>query len=320
MLQSTAILIVGLILLVWSAERFVSGAAVTAANLGVSKIVIGLTIVSIGTSAPEILVAISASLEAAPKLAIGNAIGSNIANIGLVLGVTAIAAPLPFSHEIVKNEVRWLIGATLLGLFCLANLFLGSLDGLLLLAGLGLILYLMFAKQRLQPQLHGVVVNGELDQLPAMPTHRGVLWLVFGLLLLLLSAQLVTQEATKIAQLLGIDELIIGLTIVAIGTSLPELAASVSAAVKGHADIAIGNIVGSNILNVLAVLSVPALMHPIGIDSVVLWRDYGAMTTLTLALVIFALCRGSISRLEGALMLTIWLGYNVILYITQASV
>ena len=319
-MQSSAILIVGLILLVWSAERFVSGAAVTAANLGVSKIVIGLTIVSIGTSAPEILVAISASLEAAPKLAIGNAIGSNIANIGLVLGVTAIAAPLPFSHEIVKNEVRWLIGATLLGLFCLANLFLGSLDGLLLLAGLGLILYLMFAKQRLQPQLHGVVVNDELDQIPAMPTHRGVLWLVFGLLLLLLSAQLVTQEATKIAQLLGIDELIIGLTIVAIGTSLPELAASVSAAVKGHADIAIGNIVGSNILNVLAVLSVPALMHPIGIDSVVLWRDYGAMTTLTLALVIFALCRGSISRLEGALMLTIWLGYNVILYITQASV
>ena len=297
-----------------------SGAAVTATNLGVSKIVIGLTIVSIGTSAPEILVAISASLEAAPKLAIGNAIGSNIANIGLVLGVTAIAAPLPFSHEIVKNEVRWLIGATLLGLFCLANLFLGSLDGLLLLAGLGLILYLMFAKQRLQPQLHGVVVNDELDQIPAMPTHRGVLWLVFGLLLLLLSAQLVTQEATKIAQILGIDELIIGLTIVAIGTSLPELAASVSAAVKGHADIAIGNIVGSNILNVLAVLSVPALMHPIGIDSVVLWRDYGAMTTLTLALVIFALCRGSISRLEGALMLTIWLGYNVILYITQASV
>ena len=317
MLQSTAILIVGLILLVWSAERFVSGAAVTATNLGVSKIVIGLTIVSIGTSAPEILVAISASLEAAPKLAIGNAIGSNIANIGLVLGVTAIAAPLPFSHEIVKNELRWLIGATLLGLFCLANLFLGSLDGLLLLAGLGLILYLMFAKQRLNPQLHGVV-NNELDQIPAMSKHKGVLWLIFGLLLLLLSAEVVTQEAIKIAQLLGIDELIIGLTIVAIGTSLPELAASVSAAVKGHSDIAIGNIVGSNILNVLAVLSVPALMHPIGIDSVVLWRDYGVMTTLTLVLIVFALCRESISRLEGALMLTIWLGYNVILYM-QAS-
>jgi cation:H+ antiporter len=223
LLQSTAILVVGLILLVWSAERFVWGAAVTATNLGVSKIVIGLTIVSIGTSAPEILVAISASLEAAPKLAIGNAIGSNIANIGLVLGVTAIAAPLPFSHEIVKNEVRWLIGATLLGLFCLANLFLGSLDGLLLLAGLGLILYLMFAKQRLRPRLHGDA-NNELGQIPAMPKKKGVLWLIFGLLLLLLSAQVVTQEAVKIAQLLAIDELIIGLTIVAIGTSLPELA------------------------------------------------------------------------------------------------
>ena len=185
MLQSTAILVVGLILLVWSAERFVWGAAVTATNLGVSKIVIGLTIVSIGTSAPEILVAISESLEAAPKLAIGNAIGSNIANIGLVLGVTAIAAPLPFTHEIVKNELRWLIGATLLGLFCLANLFLGSLDGLLLLAGLGLILYLMFAKQRLRPRLHGDA-NNELGQIPAMPKKKGVLWLIFGLLLLLL--------------------------------------------------------------------------------------------------------------------------------------
>ena len=185
-----------------------------------------------------------------------------------MLGVTAIAAPLPFSHEIVKHEVRWLIGATLLGLFCLANLFLGSLDGLLLLAGLGLILYLMFAKQRLRPRLHGDA-NNELGQIPAMPKKKGVLWLIFGLLLLLLSAEVVTQEAVKIAQLLAIDELIIGLTIVAIGTSLPELAASVSAAVKGHSDIAIGNIIGSNILNVLAVLSVPALMHPIGIDSVV---------------------------------------------------
>ncbi|MEC8867310.1 MAG: calcium/sodium antiporter, partial [Pseudomonadota bacterium] len=209
------------------------------------------------------------------------------------------------------------IGATLLGLFCLANLFLGSLDGLLLLAGLSLILYLMFAKQRLQPQSHGVV-NNDLDQIPAMPRHKGVLWLIFGLLLLLLSAEVVTQEAVKIAQLLGIDELIIGLTIVAIGTSLPELAASVSAAVKGHSDIAIGNIIGSNILNVLAVLSVPALMHPIGIDSVILWRDYGVMIALTLALIVFALCRESISRLEGALMLTIWLGYNLILYM-QAS-
>ena len=175
----------------------------------------------------------------------------------------------------------------------------------------------MCAKHRLNPQLHGVV-NNELDQIPAMSKHKGALWLIFGLLLLLLSAEVVTQEAIKIAQLLGIDELIIGLTIVAIGTSLPELAASVSAAVKGHSDIAIGNIVGSNILNVLAVLSVPALMHPIGIDSVVLWRDYGVMTTLTLVLIVFALCRESISRLEGALMLTIWLGYNVILYM-QAS-
>ena len=307
----------GLILLVWSAERFVAGAAVTATNLGVSSLIIGLTIVSIGTSAPEILVAVSASLEAAPKLAIGNAIGSNIANIGLVLGVTAIAAQLPFSQEILKNEVRWLIGATLLAFFCLVNLFLGAMDGLFLLAGLGLILYLMLNKQRSNPQSQGGA-SGDLSDTPTMPTHKGVLWLIFGLLLLLISAQVVTKAAVEIANQLGVDELIVGLTVIAIGTSLPELAASVTAAVKGHAEIAIGNVIGSNILNILAVLAVPALMHPVAVDSIVIWRDYGVMALLTLILVIFAQLHRAISRLEGALMLCIWIGYNVVLYI-QAS-
>ena len=317
MLLPIAILAAGLVLLVWSAERFVSGAAVTATNLGVSNLIIGLTIVSIGTSAPEILVAISASLEAAPKLAIGNAIGSNIANIGLVLGITAIAAQLPFSQEILKNEVRWLIGATLLAFFCLVNLFLGFMDGLFLLVGLGLILYLMFNKQSSKPQSQGIASRDFAD-IPSMPTHKGVLWLILGLLLLLISAQVVTKAAVEIANQLGVDELIIGLTVVAIGTSLPELAASVTAAVKGHAEIAIGNVIGSNILNILAVLAVPALMHPIAIDSIVLWRDYGVMTLLTFILVVFAHWRGAISRLEGALMFGIWIVYNAVLYI-QAS-
>ena len=289
----------------------------TATNLGVSSLIIGLTIVSIGTSAPEILVAVSASLEAAPKLAIGNAIGSNIANIGLVLGITAIAAQLPFSQEILKNEVRWLIGATLLAFFCLVNLFLSAMDGLFLLAGLGLILYLMFNKQSSNPQSQDGA-SGDLPDIPIMPTHKGVLWLIFGLLLLLISAQVVTKAAVEIANQLGVDELIVGLTVIAIGTSLPELAASVTAAVKGHAEIAIGNVIGSNILNILAVLAVPALMHPVAVDSIVIWRDYGVMALLTLILVIFAQLRGAISRLEGALMLCIWIGYNVALYI-QAS-
>ena len=317
MLLPIVSLAAGLILLVWSAERFVAGAAVTATNLGVSSLIIGLTIVSIGTSAPEILVAVSASLEAAPKLAIGNAIGSNIANIGLVLGVTAIAAQLPFSQEILRNEVRWLIGATLLAFFCLVNLFLDAMDGLFLLAGLGLILYLMFNKQSSNPQSQGGA-SGDVPDIPIMPTHKGVLWLIFGLLLLLISAQVVTKAAVEIANQLGVDELIVGLTVIAIGTSLPELAASVTAAVKGHAEIAIGNVIGSNILNILAVLAVPALMHPVAVDSIVIWRDYGVMALLTLILVIFAQLRGAISRLEGALMLCIWIGYNVVLYI-QAS-
>ena len=191
------------------------------------------------------------------------------------------------------------------------------MDGLFLLAGLGLILYLMFNKQSANPQSQGGA-SGDLPDTPTMPTHKGVLWLIFGLLLLLISAQVVTKAAVEIANQLGVDELIVGLTVIAIGTSLPELAASVTAAVKGPAEIAIGNVIGSNILNILAVLAVPALMPPVAVDSIVIWRDYGVMALLTLILVIFAQLHGAVSRLEGALMLCIWIGYNVVLYI-QAS-
>ena len=309
-------LIIGFMVLVWSADKFLSGAASTASNLGFSKMVIGLTVVSLGTSAPEILVALAAAFEGNPLLAVGNAVGSNIANIGLVLGVTAIVAPLPFSKRVRRSELPWLLGATLLALILMFDLELGPVDGLLLLAGLCLILYLlMFGPSASRPEL-AETLREELDGLPRMRTWQGVTWLLGGLVLLVLSAELLVWAASNIAVRLGVSDMLIGLTIVAVGTSLPELAATVGAAVRGHTDIAIGNVVGSNILNTLAVLAVPGLIANTHMEAVALWRDCGTMLALTLLLALFAYAVNSrpiITRFEGAVMLLAWIGYNMLL-------
>ena len=309
-------LIVGFMALVWSADKFLSGAASTAQNLGMSKIVIGLTIVSIGTSAPEIFVAITATLSGNPVLGIGNAIGSNIANIGLVLGVTAIVAPLPFSKRVLQAELPWLLGATLLALILMFNLELRLVDSLVLLSGLLLILYLLVSNRSPDGANLSETVRDELDELPEMTTSRGVMWLIGGLVILVGSAELLVWSATDIAEQLGVSDLVVGLTVVAVGTSLPELAATVAAAIKGHADIAIGNVVGSNILNILAVLAVPGLLTTAQMEPVALWRDCGMMAALTLLLALFAYginSRAVITRFEGAVMLLAWIGYNSLL-------
>ena len=309
-------LIVGFMALVWSADKFLSGAASTAQNLGVSKILIGLTIVSIGTSAPEIFVAITASLAGNPLLGIGNAIGSNIANIGLVLGVAALVAPLPFSMRVLQAELPWLLGATLLALVLMFNLKLTIVDSLILLAGLMAILYLLVSKRSPAHSDISETIQGELDELPEMTTWQGILWLIGGLVILVASAELLVWSAIEIAHQLGVSDLVIGLTIIAIGTSLPELAATVAAAVKGHTDIAIGNVVGSNILNILAVLAVPGFVTVVEMEPVALWRDCGMMAALTLLLALFAYginSRAVITRFEGAVMLLAWVGYNALL-------
>jgi cation:H+ antiporter len=313
---SISALILGFVALVWSADRFLSGAASTASNLGVSKMLIGLTVVSVGTSAPEILVAIAASLEGNPLLAIGNAVGSNIANIGLVLGITAIIAPLPFSATVRKSELPWLLGATMLALFLLFDLHLSRVDGLVLLGALVLILYGVLQSQKKAPDEFNDSLADDLEELSDMTNFQAALWLVTGLLVLLISAELLVWAATRIATTLGVSDLIIGLTIVAIGTSLPELAATVGSAIKGHPDIAIGNVVGSNILNILAVLCVPGLISPTDIDPAALWRDCGMMLALTLLLALFAYGINSkpvITRFEGVVMITAWIGYNILL-------
>ena len=305
----------GFAALIWSADKFLTGAAATATNLGVSNIVIGLTVVSLGTSAPEIVVALIAAIEGNAVLAIGNAIGSNIANIGLVLGITAIVMPLPFSQSVRRRELPWLLGATVLAIILLFDRKLGMLDGILLLTGLAYILWQLLRSEREAADGESLLAS-ELDELPQMRQAAALFWLFVGLIVLLAAAQLLVYAATEIAVALGISSMIIGLTIVAIGTSLPELAATLGSALKGQPDIAIGNIVGSNILNILAVLAVPGLITSTELDFSALWRDSGMMLALTLMLALFAYglnSRAVITRFEGTVMLLAWIGYNMLL-------
>jgi cation:H+ antiporter len=309
------LLVLGFVALIWSADKFLSGAAATAANMGVSKMMIGLTVVSVGTSAPEIVVASMAALDGNSLLAVGNAIGSNIANIGLVLGITAIITPLPFSANVLRKELPWLLGATFLAVILLFDRRLDFVDGIILLLGLTYILWQLMASQS-DPEYSTEAISDELDDLPEMTNRQSIIWLTVGLIVLLISAQVLVYAATNIATALGISDLIIGLTIVAVGTSLPELAATVGSAIKGQPDIAIGNIVGSNILNILAVLAVPGLIHATDIDYAALWRDSGMMLALTLMLALFAYglnSRAVITRFEGSVMLMAWIGYNLLL-------
>ena len=311
-------LILGFCALIWSADRFVNASAAGAKNFGVSKVVIGLTFVALGTSAPEIMVAIQACLshegQNMSNLAIGNAIGSNIANIGLVLGVTAMVRELAFGEATLKREIPWLIGATLLVLVCLLNFRLGVLDGVALLGGLAFLLY------RLKATSGGALpdtVQSELDELPDMAMLPAALWFLVGLGVLLLSSHLLVEAATGIAERFHVSPHVIGLTIIAVGTSLPELSVTVTAALRGHADLAIGNVVGSNILNILAVLAIPALLTPQDIAHVVVWRDYGVMMGLTALLVLFAYGIGSrkvVTRFEGSVLAIIWVGYTWLVY------
>jgi len=309
------LLVLGFVALIWGADKFLSGAAATATNMGVSKMMIGLTVVSVGTSAPEIVVATMAALDGNSLLAVGNAIGSNIANIGLVLGITAIITPLPFSANVRRKELPWLLGATFLAMILLFDRHLGFVDGIILLLGLTYILWQLVASQS-DPEYSTDAISDELGELPEMTNKQSIIWLIIGLVVLLISAQILVYAATNIASTLGVSDMIIGLTIVAVGTSLPELAATVGSAIKGQPDIAIGNVVGSNILNILAVLAVPGLIHATDMDYAALWRDSGMMLALTLMLALFAYglnSRTVITRFEGSIMLMAWMGYNLLL-------
>jgi cation:H+ antiporter len=310
-----AALLAGLVILVWSADRFVLGAAASARLMGISPLVIGLTIVSLGTSAPEMFVSTMAALEGAGGLAVGNAIGSNIANIALVLGVTALVAAIPIKKKLIKKEIPLLLLVTIIAGLVLADLVLDLFDAFILIAALVVAIYLLF--QQSSDSGEAIIDEDEQAEIDAMPAKKAIFWLVVGLAALMISSKMLVWGATSIAQAFGISDLVIGLTIVAIGTSLPELAASVTSALKGHHDIAIGNIIGSNIFNLLAVLPIPGLIAPLVIESAVIERDYAVMLGLTIGLVVIiglSFRRGTIPRFTGIILLASYVAYMVLLY------
>ena len=322
------LIIVGFAGLVWSADLLLSGAASTATNFGIPKLVIGLTVVSLGTSAPEIVVAIIASQEGSNLLAVGNAIGSNIANIGLVLGFTAILIPVTIDSNARSKQLPWLLGLTALSLILLANgAALTFSDGIILLFGLVLVIYQIWNDLKREDEIYvkkivagdqslKTQLDSEIAELATLSKRKGLLFTLLGLGLLLISAELLVYAAINVAVLLGISELIIGLTVVAIGTSLPELAATIGAAIKKQADIAVGNIIGSNILNITAVLCIPALLGGASIEPSQLLRDGGTMLALTILLAIFAYGFGKkseVTRLEGSILLVAWFVYTAYL-------
>ena len=310
MLIAIAAILIGLGLLIWSADRFVDGASSTAGHLGMSPMLIGLTIVAFGTSAPEMLVSTMAALDNAPGLAIGNAIGSNIANIALVLGATALVSPLPIRGNLVRVELPILTIATIGAGIILLDYYLDIIDSVILLFGLVVCLYLFKRYQQEHPE-------DQVEPLANMSLKIGIMWLVIGLIVLALGSRILVGGAVYIATYLGVSEMIIGLTIIAIGTSLPELAASVMSARKGQHGIALGNIIGSNIFNLLGVMAIPALISPVVIEANSLWRDYGLMLALTLfifAIGFKARDGGTISRFAGSLLLLVYVMYMLLLY------
>ena len=316
-------IVAGFALLTWSADRFVAGASALAYNLNISPLIIGLTIVSLGTSAPEILVSAVASLQGNGGLAIGNALGSNITNIGLVMGVTALIVPLSIHSRIVRRELPLLIGVMVLALLLLLDGTLGRLDGVILLSGMVLMLLWMTRVGIREKSSHDPMIDEFTDEVPTdMSMRTAGLWTAAGAVLLLASSKILVWGAVSIAHNMGVSDLVIGLTIVALGTSLPELAACIMSALKNEPDIAIGNVVGSNIFNLLAVLALPGLINPIAVSNEVLTRDYPVMMCLTLAFLVMAYGfrgPGRISRIEGALLVLAFVGYQTLLYFSEVA-
>ncbi len=314
-------LFAGILGLLWGADRFVAGSASAARYLGISPMVIGLTVVSVGTSAPEIIVSINAALREAGQLAVGNALGSNLANIGLVLGITALVAPIPVNKQLLREESPVLILITALAGLCLYNGFLGRREsiGLALLVIPLLILVVKYKKKHPNPDL-----VDDKEALPELPISHAALWFTVGLAVLLGSAEITVWGAKSIAAYAGISELIIGLTVVAIGTSLPELAASIISALRGHHDIALGNIFGSNLFNLMLVMTSAGAIAPIALGSEVFYRDFLAMATMTLLMVVLAAIAlrsraGKISKAMGVLLLVGYGYYYMLLWPAIAS-
>ncbi|WP_462182296.1 calcium/sodium antiporter [Pseudoalteromonas gelatinilytica] len=313
-------IIVGFALLIWSADRFVDGAAVSAKYAGMPSLLIGMIVVGFGTSAPEMLVSAMAAADGSTELALGNAVGSNIVNIGLILGITALIAPITVHSLIVRKELPLLLAVSALFALLIVDGDLSRFDaGILLFGFCSFIGWSIYSGLKSKNDSLAKDVEHELN-VQTMSLKAAITWLIVGLVVLIASSRLLVWGAVNIAELMGISDLIIGLTIVALGTSLPELAASIAAARKGEHDIAIGNVIGSNMFNILAVTGIAGMIAPaVNLSPDLLSRDWLAMISLSIFLLIFAYGHrgvGRVNRAEGVGLLLIFIAYNTWLFLS----
>ena len=321
MLEAIALLIVGLLILVWSADKLVFGAAALARNIGISPLVIGMTILAMGSSAPEMMVSATAALADKTDTAVGNVLGSNIANIALILGISALIKPLSISSAVLKRELPLMVGVTVVAGIILWDSHLGFYEGVLLFVLFGIFILAMLNISRKEKQRGDNMLSDQESEVPdGVSNGKAALWLVIGLILLPIGANTLVENAVVIAKFFGMSDLVIGLTIIAIGTSLPELAASLAGVLKGEDDMAVGNIIGSNVFNILAVMGIPGIIQPSVISEHAMGRDYWVMLGVSLLLVLMCLGRSrSINRIEGFILLSLFVGYEAYLFYNMTA-
>ncbi len=318
MLLPSLAIIGGLFLLIWSADRFVDGAAATARHFGMPQLLIGIVIIGFGTSAPEMIVSALSAINGNPGIALGNAYGSNITNIALILGLTALIVPLAVNSQVLKQELPILILVTALSAYLLIDGDISRIDAWVLLS----VFFIYMAWTIWHGLQHkddslAADVKDELQTQVYMPLAKALMWVAIGLALLMGSSQLLVWGAVEVAHYFGVSDLIIGLTIVAVGTSLPELASSIMAARKNEVDLAVGNIIGSNLFNTLAVVGIAGAISPMHAGQEIFTRDMLVMSVLTLLLLIFGLGKqGQINRIKGLVFLLMYIGYNLYLFQT----
>ncbi len=312
MLVAAALLTVGLILLVWSADKLVYGAAALARNFGISPLVIGMTILAMGSSAPEMMVSATAALEGKTDTAVGNVLGSNIANIALILGITALIKPLSISSGVIRRELPLMIVVTVIAGALMFDNYLGFHEGVLLFVLFAAFILMMLKISRSEKNQGDAFVEEQEAEIPVgVPNKNAIFWVVVGLILLPVAADLLVDNAVIIAKHFGMSDLVIGLTIIAIGTSLPELAASLAGVFKGEDDMAVGNIIGSNVFNILAVMGIPGILNPSVLNELAMGRDFWVMLGVSILLVIMALGKSrSVNRIEGGILLTVFVAYQ----------
>lgn len=311
--------VLGLVILVLSADKFVEGASNVAGHYGMSPLLIGMIIIGFGTSAPEMVVSALSSIQGNPGIAIGNAYGSNITNIALILGVTSLIVPITVHSQVLKKELPILLFITIVSIGALVDLNLSRLDAVIMLVIFSLIMgWTIWEGLKNSKDALAKEIEVEL-KVNKTPLRKSYFMLIGGLVFLILSSRLLVYGAVGTAHALGVSDIIVGLTVVAVGTSLPELASSVIAARKGEPDIALGNVLGSNLFNSLAVVGISGVIHPISIEKEIFFRDIGVMTILTLSLFLFGYGfkkQGKISRIEGSLLLTSYVAYTIYLIST----